>query len=60
MESSKLHNLNVDLLVRKCAFVQGTLVYENRFEPTDPKHPKAKPKFLSCATMPDVLPIRPK
>lgn len=57
METNHLDDLNIDQLARKCAFAQGTLVYENRYEPTNPKNPKAKPKYLSCLTMPDVLPI---
>ena len=60
MESNNLENVNIDQLARKCAFAEGKLIYENMYAPTDPKHPKAKPKYLSCLTMPDVLPIQLK
>ena len=53
-----LSSVNFDVLKRMCAFQSGVLEYQNEYEPQ--KGGQKKAKFLSCATMPDVLPIQKK
>lgn len=45
METVSLLDVNFAQLARKCAFAKGVLVYENMYEPVDPKRPTAKPKY---------------
>lgn len=56
MESFDLHNVNLDILRRKCCFISGQeITYQNEYDTS-----QKKKVFKSCVDLGDILPIKLK